>query len=219
VAFVSAVVVSAFLAFIVGVGVLRTRHLYLGIVTLAFAEAVIVVLNVWPETHGENGISASLLGHDEYYLAISVTIVALLLADRLVRSHFGRAMLMVSQEGPAAAMGVSVSGTRVFAFVCSGIFGGAGGVLMAAALLYITPSDFSSELTLLLLTMIVIGGLASVWGTVIGAGLLTALPQVLSVSLQLQAVFYGAALFLVLVFRPRGLVSTMELLGLQRHRR
>lgn len=218
-AFIAALGASAAVAVIVGVGVLRTRHFYLGLVTLAFAEAVLVLLNVWPETHGENGISVSLLGRDEHYAAIGVTVAALLVADRLIRSRFGRAMAMVSLEGPAAAMGVPVATTRIAAFIWSGVYGGAGGVLLAGALLYITPSDFSSEVTLLLLAMIVVGGLASIWGTVGGVALLTVLPQVLSMSVQLQTVLYGAVLFLVLVFRPDGLASAVELVRLPRLRR
>ena len=217
--FLAAITASGLVAVVIGVGVLRTRHFYLGLVTLAFAEAVLVLLNIWPETHGENGIGVTLLGRNEYYFAVGLTLVALVGADRLVRSRFGRAMAMVSLEGPAAAMGVPVARTRIAAFVWSGVYGGAGGILLAGALLYITPSDFSSELTLLLLAMIVVGGLASIWGTVAGVILLTILPQVLSLSVQLQTVLYGAVLFLVLVYRPHGLISAVGLLRFHSLRR
>jgi branched-chain amino acid transport system permease protein len=206
--FLAALAASALVAALIGVIVLRTREFYLALVTLAFAQAILVIINLWPATHGENGIAVSLAGNNLAYLAVGLAAVSMLIVHRIVRSRIGRAFYMIrSEEEAARVMGVPLARTRTLAFVLSGIFGGMGGVLLAASLTYITPSDFTTDVTLLLLTMIVVGGLSSIWGTVVGAALLTFIPQVLTISPTTQDIAYGTALYLVLVLFPGGVIS------------
>ncbi len=214
VSFVTAVAVSALVAATIGVIVLRTREFYLALVTLAFAQAILVIINLWPPTNGENGIAVSLMGRNTFYLAIGLAAVSLLATHRIVRSRVGRAFYMIrSEEEAAAVMGVRLASMRTLAFILSGIFGGIGGILLATSLTFITPSDFTTDVTLLLLTIIVVGGLSSIWGTVIGAALLTVIPQVLTISPSTQDLLYGIAVYLMLVLFPSGLISLGDVLG------
>ncbi len=206
--FIAAVAVSGLVAAVIGIIVLRTREFYLALVTLAFAQAILVIINLWPSTNGENGIAVSLMGRNTFYLAVGLAAISLLATHRIVRSRIGRAFYMIrSEEEAAAVMGVRLASMRTLAFVISGIFGGIGGILLASSLTYITPSDFTTDVTLMLLTMIVVGGLSSIWGTVIGASLLTFVPQILTISPTTQDLLYGVALYLVLVLFPTGLIS------------
>jgi branched-chain amino acid transport system permease protein len=206
--FLAALTASALVAAVIGMIVLRTREFYLALVTLAFAQAILVIINLWPATNGENGIAVSLMGQNLFYVAIGLAAASMLIVQRIVRSRIGRAFYMIrSEEQAASVMGVPLARTRTLAFVLSGIFGGMGGIVLAASLTFITPSDFTTDVTLLLLAMIVVGGLSSIWGTVIGVALLTYIPQVLTISPTTQDIAYGAALYLVLVLFPGGVIS------------
>ena len=208
VAFLGAVIASVVAASVVGVAALRTRHFYLALVTLAFAEATLRGIGIWPATHGDNGIPADLFGNNSVYFAAPVAALTMLLCDRLIRSRAGRAFAMVgADEDAAAAMGVNVSRTRVMAFIISGLLGGIGGILLAGALEYISPANFDSHVTLLLMTMIVVGGLASIWGSLLGVSAILIVGQFLTLALGFQNVVYGLILFAVLIILPSGLVS------------
>ena len=208
IAFVAAVLASMLAAAVVGLAVLRTRHFYLALVTLAFSETVVLFLQRWPATNGDDGISVNLNGSDAVYVTIVVAALALIFVDRLVRSPLGRAFRMVnSDENAAAAMGVAIARTRIIAFVLSGLFGGIGGILLAGTLGFITPENFSIGLTVLLLTMIVIGGMGSIWGTIVGTAVIVVIADVYSVAVGFQDIFYGIVLFVALVLMPGGLVS------------
>lgn len=202
------VALSTVLAALVGVAVLRTRHIYLALVTLVFAEGAVRVIQIVPATHQDQGIGVALLGTEFFIPAIVAAVAAVVLVDRLTRSHYGRALVMVrSDEETAYAMGVNVARFRVGAFALSGAMGGVGGILMSAAFGYITPENFTSNLSLLILVMIVVGGLGSVWGPAIGAAVIVEVGQLLQGTLDIQPIVYGAILVLMLMILPRGVVS------------
>jgi branched-chain amino acid transport system permease protein len=195
-------------AAIVGVAVLRTRHFYLALVTLAFAEAVVLGIQQWEPTHGDDGISVELVGENMVYVAIAAAALSMIVVDRVVRSRLGRALAMVSSdERVAEAMGVATAWTRVNASIMAGALGGVGGLLLAGSLEYIAPQNFEVKLTVLLLTIIVVGGLGSIWGTVVGTALIVYIDQVMEVSTGSRDIVYGVLLFLALALLPRGLVS------------
>jgi branched-chain amino acid transport system permease protein len=212
VAALTAIVGAGMLAALVGGLVLRTAHIYLALVTMALSEATVRILQIWPATHGDSGIPVSALGQNYFVWAIVGGILATAFVDRLARSRLGRAYAMVrSDEHTAAAMGVNVVAIRVGAFTLSGVMGGAGGVLLASTLGYITPENFSSSLTLFLLTMMVVGGLASVWGAAIGAAVIVGVGQLLIGTLALEPIVYGLMLFVVLAAMPNGVVGLPRL--------
>jgi branched-chain amino acid transport system permease protein len=204
---VAGVLVSIAAAAVLGLAVIRARHFYLALITLAFAQAVILLVERWPATHGDDGIAVNLNGNNTVYVSIVVAAIALLFVDRLVRSRFGRAMAMVkSDDRVAEALGVPSALTRVVAGAIGGGLGGVGGVLLAGTLGYITPQNFSIDLTVLLLTMIVVGGLGSVWGTIVGTLLIVILNQAIASTNGWQDIIYGVVLYASLALMPGGLV-------------
>jgi branched-chain amino acid transport system permease protein len=209
---VAALVVSTAFAVIIGMTTARLREGYLALVTLSFSQALLLIVSLWPATGGDNGIAVSLDGYQAPLIGVVVTAVILLGIDRLMRSRTGRSMIMVgADEQAATAMGVPVARTRVGILVVSALLGGAAGVILAGTLSFISTANFTIETTLLLLTIIVVGGLASIWGTVFGTILLVAVQQYLANSFPgLAAFIYAGILFLVLVIRPGGLSSVMH---------
>jgi branched-chain amino acid transport system permease protein len=205
--FAIAIIGSGLVAAIVGLATVRTRGIYLALVTLAFAQATIAAIRLLPGTNGDDGLPALFFGNSSYPFVV-IVVAALLVNQRLIRSTTGRAWLMVrSDEQAAAAMGVNGAFVRVLAFAISGMYGGASGVLLAGALGYITPDNFNVSLTLLLLTMIVVGGLGSTWGVVIGCAVITVLPVLLGVAQSYQDILFGLILFAVIVALPGGLIA------------
>jgi branched-chain amino acid transport system permease protein len=219
---VLAVAMASLLALLVGLAVLRTSSFYLALVTLGFAEAVVRLISIWPPANGDNGLPVSLFGRDAWIAGLVAVGATMLVVDRLTRSRFGRAMIMLrSDEEVAATMGVKVAANRVAIFSISGALSGLAGVLFAGDLRFITPASFDSHLTLVLLVMIVVGGLASVWGSLLGVMLIVLINQALTLAVGFQDIAYGIALFLVLVMLPRGLISLPALvarLALRRRR-
>jgi ABC-type branched-subunit amino acid transport system ATPase component/ABC-type branched-subunit amino acid transport system permease subunit len=193
--------------------VARTRDLYLALLTLACSQAVLVAINLIHGTGGANGIYAELEGENAYLVALVVAGVGLIAAQRLVRSRTGRSFNMVrSHERAAAAMGARVGIVRLTSFMVAGVLAGAGGVVLAGTLTYISPPNFTLNLTLLLLTVIVLGGLGSLWGTVLGIAFVTLVQQVIGYSATEQYVFFGV-LFAVVALRPAGLASVVDLVS------
>lgn len=212
---VVAVAAATFSGLILGLAVLRARHFYLALITLAFSQAVILAVSRWhAQTHGDDGISAALNGQNTVYVSIAFATVALLAIDRMVRSRFGRAMVMVrSDENVAQAMGVPSGQIRLIVSAIGGGFGGLSGVLLSGTLGFITPANFSIDLTVLLLTMIVVGGLGSIWGTVVGTSIIMVLNQYLAHSLGWRDIIYGLVLFAALTLLPGGVVHLPDRLN------
>ncbi|HYZ29805.1 MAG TPA: branched-chain amino acid ABC transporter permease [Thermoleophilaceae bacterium] len=202
---------------ILGGAVLRTKDIYLALITLAFSEALLLIVQLWPATHGDDGIGVELTTSSAYLVAVVVGAVAMVCTHRLIRSPVGRAFQLVrTDERLASAMGVNVPWTRVLAFSIGGFLGGIGGVLLAGNLTYVTPTNFTLSLTLLLLTMVVVGGAGSLWGTLVGVAVLVAVQQVVpSIGSTGQYVNAGI-LFAILVLRPGGLRSLVNLRARER---
>jgi branched-chain amino acid transport system permease protein len=199
---------------VISIAVARTRDLYLALLTLAVGQAVLVAIDLIPKTGGDDGIVAHLNSTNAYVVALTTGGVSVLVAHRIVRSRSGRAFNMVrTNERAAVAMGARVGVTRVVAFVASGVLGGAGGVALAGSLHYISPPNFTLDMTLLLLTVVVVGGLGSLWGTILGVALITFIQQELGGSGPTSKYVYGAALFVIVVLRPAGLASIGRLVG------
>jgi branched-chain amino acid transport system permease protein len=212
VAIIVAAVVTSAIGALVGLAIIRTREIYLALITLAFAQATLLAIQLWPPTQGDNGIFVDLGGSFTYVFAIVAAALAMLVVLRLVRSPFGRQLAMIrTDETAAAAMGVNVALTRVKVFALSAFLGGISGVLLAGVLTFITPANFTLDVTLMLLTMIVVGGVASVWGTVAGVLLITVVRQLIPGIGDVGAYIDGGILFVILLLRPAGLRSLIRL--------
>ncbi len=177
--------IAAFFGVLFGAPTLRLRGDYLAIVTLGFGEIVpIVVRNVDSVTNGAaglNGIQApSLFGKSfgvnatpYYYVAIATVAVLIFVSIRLRDSRIGRAWMAIREDETAAmAMGVDRTRTKLLAFAIGAAFAGATGTFYVAKLQTATPEMFGFPVSVLILVMVVLGGMGSVWGVVLGAMLL-----------------------------------------------
>lgn len=204
---------------VIGLAIIRTREIYLALLTLAFSQAALLGIELWPPTQGDNGILVLLGGDDTYVVAIVFAALAVIAVQRMTRSKIGRAFALIrTDEKAAAAMGVNVRLTRTLAFAFSSLLGGIGGVLLGAVLTFVTPTNFTLELTLLLLTMIVIGGVGSVWGTVVGVLIMVVAQQFLPGAGSAGNYLDAALLFVILAVRPGGLRSLVRLRSAGDHR-
>ncbi len=236
---------------LLGTPVLRLRGDYLAIVTLGFGEIIRIFMNnlnaPFNLTNGPQGINLidpvriaglsfaeppRFLGLDlpptylYYYLFLAFTLLAIGVAMRLQDSRVGRAWAALREdEVAAAAMGINLRNTKLLAFAMGAVFGGVAGGLFAAFQGFISPESFSLWESILVLCMIVLGGMGNVAGALLGAALLTILPealrylgdlqrtvlgQVVVEPTDLRMLLFGVALVSMMLFRPTGLLSSRQ---------
>ena len=231
---------------LLGAPTLRLRGDYLAIVTLGFGEIIRIFLNnlnrpfnltngpqgitlIDPlsvsgfslaKTHTVAGLSFSGL-HNYYYVFLVFVLLTVLISRRLEYSRIGRAWFAIrDDELAAAAMGINTRNLKLTAFAMGATFGGVAGGLFASFQGFVSPESFQLIDSIMVLCMVVLGGMGNVWGVVLGAVLLTTLPEALRYIGPLQQRFlgevlidpsdlrmllFGAALVLMMLFRPNGL--------------
>lgn len=213
--------------FVIGLPAIRVSGLYLAMVTLAFAIIVEHVIGRWRSvTGGFNGLPVpdpEILGwtltgpRPFYYLCLAVLVIVFLALLNLTRGHVGRAFVgLRDSEAAAYALGVNVPAYKVLAFVVSSAVLGIAGALTAHHVQHLTPEGFGLLLSLEFVLMVVIGGLGSLRGAILGAILIGMLPYLVSqlkpflpdrVSKQfgLEIFIHGLVLFVFVLFEPKGL--------------
>ncbi|WP_067802559.1 branched-chain amino acid ABC transporter permease [Actinomadura formosensis] len=212
---VPAVIIATALAgVIIGGPTLRLRSDYLAIVTLGFGEIVRIIANNLEVTGGPSGIYGipGLFGAEAadpvvfYYAALVIVAVAVLLAARLGRSRLGRAWRFVREDEDAAeAMGVHTYRIKMAAYIAGAIWGGLAGVLFAAQLSAISPASFTFLQSALVLMAVVLGGMGSTPGVVIGAVVISLLPEILRDLADYRFFVFGVLLIVMMIVRPQGL--------------
>jgi ABC-type branched-subunit amino acid transport system permease subunit len=209
---------AAMVAACLGVPLLRLRGHYLALGTLAFGIAIQVLALQWVDvTGGPWGVSVdrpaffgASLGRNYYYVVLACAAVVVWLSSQLVRSRFGRAMLIIHEdEAVANSLGVNVVLVKVVIFSVSGALAGLAGGLYAGQNEYVTPALFDVRLSISAVVMVVLGGPGTRFGPVIGAVILTLLPELLHGLQEYHAIIYGILLLLVLRFMPRGIAGLM----------
>jgi branched-chain amino acid transport system permease protein len=202
----------------VGLPALRLSGLYLAMATLAFGQLFQWVVVHWRTfTFGAGGIKLPPPSFgpsrfsdqtNVYYLCLAVAVLAIVATSNLVRSRVGRAMVAI-RDGEAAAQTLGIDPVRykIVAFGLSALYAGCAGGLYTAVLRYIAPEGFDLFQVVIHFAMVVVGGLGSVTGSVLGAVLLTALPEVLRTVKGFQEIVFGAILIVCIVFLPDGLYS------------
>ena len=199
-----------------GVSTLRLGGHYLAMVTISFQQILTVVLiNAIPVTHGPDGVSSIArpagFQSGQAFLALVVAVLALsgYLVWRLADTRLGRAMRAVrDNELAAGAAGVDVFRTKLIAFALCALLGGLGGGLFAAGFSYISPDQFAFSDSIVLLTMALLGGVASPIGSAIGTILLILIPEWLRFLKSVPGLYlaiYGAAVILIVIFMPEGI--------------
>jgi len=209
----AAAVVTAVAGLAVGIPSLRLRGDYLAIVTLGFGEIIrVVVLNV-DSIGGARGFAGipQLANFFWIYLFVLVTIVVI---HNLVHSGFGRAFVSIRDDEIAAeAMGVDTTRYKILSFVISSMFAGIAGGLFGHFTMYLHPNSFTFLASFYVIIMIVVGGLGSIEGAILGAILVTAGLEVLRGLGPFRLVTFAALLVLVMIYRPRGILGSWTLFG------
>ncbi|MFQ5575387.1 MAG: branched-chain amino acid ABC transporter permease [Anaerolineae bacterium] len=221
-----AVGVSALWGILLGVPVLRMRGDYLAIVTLGFGEIIrILALSnfLQPKVGGAQGIlgvskpviAFNALGlsfnlemktsQDLYYLVIVACVLAAFIAWRMRDSRAGRSwMAMREDEDVAEAMGINLIKTKLLAFATGGAFSGLAGAIFAAKLGSIYPHSFNLLISINVLCLIIVGGIGSLPGVVIGAVALVGLPELLREFSEFRLLIFGALLVSMMLLKPEG---------------
>ena len=239
--------VAAFFGVLLGLPVLKLRGDYLAIVTLGFGEIIRIFLNNLNQpvniTNGPQGIGnidpISIFGHRlsqrlelfgyefssvqfYYYLFLLLSVVIIIVCVRLQDSRIGRAWMAVREDEIAAkAMGINTRNTKLLAFAMGASFGGVSGAMFAAFQGFVSPESFILMESIVIVSMVVLGGMGHIPGVVLGAIILYAIPEALRIWARpaqemlfgheyiapeaLRMLLFGLAMVLIMLFRPHGL--------------
>ena len=209
---------SGAIGFLLGIPILRLKGFYIAMATLAFGVVVSEIILQWSSlTGGDDGFSvptARIAGFafdsdfKLYYLIIPVTLIMTLLARNLVNGYIGRAFIALRESEIAAqTIGIDLARYKTIAFAISAFYTGVAGGLFAYLITYLSPDAFTIELSVDFIAMIVIGGMGSILGSIIGAIILTGMQQVLAGLLDLQIFIFGLSLIVFMIFMPRGITG------------
>lgn len=200
-----------------GLPTLRLRGDYLAIVTLGFGEIVRIVLNNWDSlTGGPNGImhiakpslAGASLGRPAhlFYIVLALCLLVAFLIGRLNNSRLGRALVaMREDEAAARACGVDTVRLKLLAFMLSAAVAGTMGAVFAAKMGFVSPESFTFWESIMVLCMVVLGGMASIPGVVLGAAALVVLPEAFRQLQSYRMLIFGASMVAMMIFRPQGL--------------
>lgn len=240
---------AALFGVLLGFPVLRLRGDYLAIVTLGFGEIIRIFMNNLNApinlTNGPQGITGieplEVMGHSwsrpldlglielnslelHYFLFLALTLLVLLVSLRLQDSRIGRAWMAIREDETAAkAMGIHTRNIKLLAFAMGASFGGVAGALFSAFQGFVSPESFGLMESIVIVAMVVLGGMGNVWGVVLGAVLLYAIPEALRhlarpIQLQLlgeewiapealRMLLFGLSMVLIMLLRPRGILA------------
>ncbi|MGP3639098.1 branched-chain amino acid ABC transporter permease [Lentilactobacillus hilgardii] len=205
------IVVSILVALIVGIPTLRLRGDYLAIATMGAAEIIRIIINNMKITGGAAGIFniPQLASWPTVYIMVCVTTIIIV---NFIHSRGGRAVTSVREDEIAAeAMGINVFKWKLAAFTLGAATAAVAGSLHASFLQTISPNDFGIMESISILIIVVLGGVGSITGTFVAAAVLGVLDTVLQDFGALRMVIYAAALILIMIFKPSGLLGTWEL--------
>lgn len=219
---------AAFVGLLIGFLALRTRGSYFAIATLCFGVIISIVAGSWVSlTGGHTGvvgiprpspIPLPLIGEitfqtqtAQYYLVLGFLLLTLLIMHRLVNSLLGLSFMAVrNNEALADAVGINTFATKVLSFVVANFFAGLAGGIYASLISSISPSTASSALTFNWLVFLLLGGVATLAGPIIGAFAIPVLMEYLQFVPEYRLLIFGALLIVVIIFFPRGLMGGLE---------
>ena len=216
---------AATFGILLGFPVLRLRGDYLAIVTLGFGEIIRLVLENWGEfSKGPSGISnisrPGFFGIDldlqssiiyTYYLMVILVIATIFVVNRLQDSRLGRAWIALREDEIACqAMGIDKRKTKLVAFSLGAFWAGIMGVMFAAKTTFVNPASFTFLESAIILSIVVLGGMGSIVGVLLGALILILMPEYLRALSQYRMLAFGAILVCMMIFRPQGLIANIR---------
>ncbi|REG54311.1 branched-chain amino acid ABC transporter permease (plasmid) [Paracoccus versutus] len=223
----AAAIVATVFGFLLGIPSMRTRDSYLALVTIAFGIVIHQMLNNLSWTGGPNGLvgipAPSLLGHsfmrpielfgfrlpsqaNFYYLSAALLGLAILSAKRLHESRVGLAWNAIrADELAAKCQGINVVWYKILAFGVDAFLAAFAGTIYAFYISYISPDNFTFLVSVTIMTMVIVGGMDNTLGVILGAFLLTMLPEKLRVFSDYRLLFVSVVVILFLILRPKGL--------------
>lgn len=213
---------AALAGLLLAIPALRLRGDYLAIVTLGFGEIVRLVLNNWDSlTNGPNGITGIsrplLMGFSlaqlqyYYYLVFVIVIFAVVVIKRVESSRIGRAWIAIKEnEIAASSMGINTTKYKLYAFTFGTFWAGIAGILFSAKMQFVSPESFTFMESILILSMIILGGIGNTYGAIIGAFILVLLPEILREVQLYRMLILGIGLVLLMIFRPQGIVGGVK---------
>jgi branched-chain amino acid transport system permease protein len=205
-------------AYLIGYPSLKLRGHYLVMATLGFGIIINILMGELEQfTGGHDGlmgipplaIGGWVFDNDlkNFYLIWSFVFLCMLGARNLLNSRVGRALRAISgSEVAASSLGVNTADYKVKVFVLSAMFASISGSLYAHYITFISPSSYDFYYSIQVVTMVIVGGMGSLWGSLLGAGVLTCISEALHVAKQYHIIAYGVFLCLVLVFLPQGIL-------------
>jgi branched-chain amino acid transport system permease protein len=207
VALIASSLIAGLVGVLVGFPALRIRGLYLVIMTLGFAEVVRVFFltsDYFGAAYGFSGIQ-ELTNLKNVYVVLAVLIFLLY---RLEKSYLGRAFEAIKENDLAGeTLGINVTKMKVISFGLGAVSAGLGGALYAHYALFIDSNNFGFHRSIEMVIFAIFGGINSLWGPVIGAAILTVVPEVLRFIQEWRMIFYGMLIVLLMTFRPEGLIA------------
>lgn len=219
-ALILGVTIAALIAFIVGRPILKLKGYYLAVATLGLGLLIsMVFLNEFNLTGGPNGMIVprlelfgwTLRGSWTWYWISGVTLVlGIVIAANLIASPTGRALRSIhDSEIAAGVLGVDVARYKLLAFVLSSVYGAVAGSYFALLDGFVTPDTTSFIRSIEFVVMAVLGGLGSIAGSIVGAAIITVLPQLLTVLHDYEHVVLGLIMILFMIFLPAGVVPAL----------
>jgi branched-chain amino acid transport system permease protein len=217
---VTGTIVAAAFGTLLAFAALRVRGPYLAMVTIAFGWVIFKILQEWVSvTGGDLGLPSipkAQIGsyffdtHSFYYVVLALFATALLLQHRLINSKLGlRIRAMKHSEIAVASVGINVYRLKVLVFVISAGFAGFGGTLFAHQQNYISPDNFQFFSSVFFLLAVLFGGAGTLMGPVIGAAVLTLLPEMLHDFDKFRLIIYGCSILITLYFLPNGVMGLL----------
>lgn len=218
----SAIAISMIVGLIIATTSLRVRGRYLAIVSLGFAEIIRIIALNWIEvTRGPQGIAAIpgiiLFNNNffsykvKYFASLILLIISLYVMTRISKSNYGRKLNAIrDDELVSLAMGINVSWTKISVFAISAGIAGGAGALYAHYMSFINPQIFSFSQSIFILSMAILGGLGSIPGSIVGAIILTILPEILRFSSEYRQIINGIIIVLLIIFKPSGILGEIS---------
>lgn len=216
---------ATIMGILLAIPVLRLRGDYLAIVTLGFGEVTRIVLENWNEfSFGPSGVAniprPDFFGISMklqtatiyiYFIMIAMVIFTIFVVRRLENSRMGRAWIAMREDEIASeAMGIDITKSKITTFALGAFWAGMVGVIFAAKTTFINPASFTLWESVMILCVVVIGGMGSILGVVVGALILILLPEYLRAFSEYRMLIFGAILVIMMVFRPGGIINNIR---------